>query len=71
MAEIQLLVAHSHSMLPPETDGLMYQFQVKELCIERWHQSWKGTGILESPVNVHEYSDSASPSVSAHSSTAQ
>ena len=71
MAEIQLLVAHSHSMLPPETDGLMCQFHGKELYIERWHKSWKGIGILESPINVHECSDGASPSVSAHSSTAQ
>ena len=64
-------MAHSHSMLPPETDGLMYQFNGKELYIQRWHKSWKGIGILESPINIHEYPDGASPSVSAHSSTAQ
>ena len=43
-------MAHSHSRLPPETDGLMYQFNGKELYIEKWHKSWKGIGILESPI---------------------
>ena len=71
MADVQLFVAHSHSMLPQETDRLMYQLHVTKLSIERWYQSWKRIGVLEFRLNVYKYFAGASLSFFFHSCSAQ